>query len=112
VAQHLSRTSISVGAEPQFRRTPGTAQRVLRRAWTRVVGGPVPGTSRPGHRRPSPAHVGTGMTAGGNTGAGLPGLNSWNPKRPEEPDVRPTSPVLCELGEGNLPRLRDPELIG
>jgi hypothetical protein len=48
------------------------------------------------------------MTAGGNTGAGLPGLSSWNASRPEEPDVRPTSPVLCELGEGNLPRLRDP----
>ena len=29
------------------------------------------------------------------------------PRRPEEPDVRPTSPVLWELGEGNLSRLPD-----
>lgn len=30
------------------------------------------------------------------------------PRHPEEPDVRPTSPVPWELGEGNLPRLPDP----
>src|SRR6266508_3135085 len=34
------------------------------------------------------------------------------PRHPEEPDVRSTSPVLWELGEGNLSRLPDQPWVG
>jgi hypothetical protein len=46
---------------------------------------------------------------GGNTAAGIRGKapDLLGPRRPEEPDVRSTSPVLWELGEGNLPWLPD-----
>ena len=40
-----------------------------------------------------------GIAAGGNTDAGIRERSQLGPRRPEEPDVRPTSPVLWELGE-------------
>jgi len=50
---------------------------------TRLRGGAVEGVSIPESHGPGTADADAGMTAGGNTGAGIPGLSSWNPGVPK-----------------------------
>ena len=67
--------------------------------------GRIPGSH---HRdRPKATKFAIGIAAGGNTGVGIRERCQLGPRRPEEPDVRPTSPVLWELGAGNRPWLPD-----
>jgi hypothetical protein len=48
----------------------------------------------------------SGIAVGGNAGVGIR-VSQLEPRRPEEPDVRTTSPVPWELGVGNCPWLPD-----
>jgi len=92
VARHLRGAQVLVGAEPQFRGGPRTAQRVFRRTRPHVPGIAVAGLEPHDRRCPGAVHAATRISPGEITGAGI-GVSTQTPAS-EEPDVRTTSPVL------------------
>lgn len=88
VAQRLRGAQVPVGVEPRAGGRPRTPQRVFRRAGARFAHGAVGGT-RPAHRRPGAAQAAAGIGEVVNRPAA--GVAT---RRPEEPDVNSTCPVL------------------